>query len=102
MIDHPPPPPRASGAAARGDNGPAVTARRADLLRVEDVISPRGGLVRGTRRPAGWIAPGPAPRPPEDVEALWPDGEEDLCWLAGDWRLLQRRGGHRFSLDDLV
>jgi tRNA1(Val) A37 N6-methylase TrmN6 len=79
-----------------------MTARRADLLRVEDLISPRGGLVRGTRRPANWMAPGPAPRPPEDLQALWPDGEEDLCWLAGDWRLLQRREGHRFSLDDLV
>src|SRR5262249_22239418 len=27
---------------------------------------------------------------------------EDLCWLAGDWRILQRVGGHRWSLDDLV
>jgi tRNA1(Val) A37 N6-methylase TrmN6 len=35
-------------------------------------------------------------------EALWPREEEDLCWLAGHWRILQRRDGHRFSLDDLV
>jgi tRNA1(Val) A37 N6-methylase TrmN6 len=27
---------------------------------------------------------------------------EDLCWLAGDWRILQRVDGHRWSLDDLV
>jgi tRNA1(Val) A37 N6-methylase TrmN6 len=33
---------------------------------------------------------------------LWPGPDEDLCWLAGNWRILQRRQGHRFSLDDLV
>jgi tRNA1(Val) A37 N6-methylase TrmN6 len=33
---------------------------------------------------------------------LWPRPNEDLCWLAGDWRILQRTDGHRFSLDDLV
>jgi len=27
---------------------------------------------------------------------------EDLCYLAGDWRILQRIDGHRWSLDDLV
>src|SRR5439155_368463 len=27
---------------------------------------------------------------------------EDLCYLAGDWRILQRLDGHRWSLDDLV
>jgi tRNA1(Val) A37 N6-methylase TrmN6 len=31
-----------------------------------------------------------------------PGQDEDLCWLAGDWRILQRTDGHRFSLDDLV
>lgn len=75
---------------------------RADLVRVPDEISPRGGLVRGTRRPAGWTAPGPQPRPPADRPDIWPDCLEDLCHLAGDWRLLQREEGHRFSLDDLV
>ncbi len=59
-------------------------------------------MVRATRRPAGWTAPGPAPRPPEDRTPLWPDVDEDLCWLCGDWRLLQRTDGHRFSLDDLA
>jgi tRNA1Val (adenine37-N6)-methyltransferase len=73
-----------------------------DLVRGHDVISPRGGLVRGTRRPPGWTASGPAPRPPTDRSQLWPDADEDLCWLAGDWRILQRTEGHRFSLDDLV
>jgi tRNA1(Val) A37 N6-methylase TrmN6 len=36
------------------------------------------------------------------MDALWPREDEDLCWLAGHWRILQRRDGHRFSLDDLV
>jgi tRNA1(Val) A37 N6-methylase TrmN6 len=69
-----------------------------------DLPSPRGGILRAARRPAGWRAPGPAPAPPHPRarEALWPGPGEDLCWLAGDWRILQRTDGHRFSLDDLV
>ena len=80
------------------------TSGDATLVRGQDVVSPRGGVVRGTRRPPGWTAPGPGPRPPSPAERalLWPDADEDLCWLAGDWRLLQRTDGHRFSLDDLV
>jgi tRNA1Val (adenine37-N6)-methyltransferase len=77
-------------------------ALRTDLVRGRDSISPRGGLIRATRRPAGWTAPGPQPHPPDDRADIWPDADEDLCWLAGDWRLLQRTEGHRFSLDDLV
>jgi tRNA1(Val) A37 N6-methylase TrmN6 len=67
-----------------------------------DTLSPRGGILRAARRPSGWRAGGPPPRPPADPGALWPDADEDLCWLAGDWRILQRQDGHRFSLDDLV
>jgi tRNA1Val (adenine37-N6)-methyltransferase len=59
------------------------------------------GIIRPARRPAGWVAPGPAPATP-DRDDLWPQPGEDLCFLAGDWRILQRTGGHRFSLDDLV
>ena len=33
---------------------------------------------------------------------LWPTALEDLCWLAGDFRILQRMDGHRWSLDDLL
>ena len=33
---------------------------------------------------------------------MWPGPGEDLCWLAGNWRILQRLDGHRTSLDDLV
>ena len=60
------------------------------------------GIVRPPRRPTGWCAPGPPlPAPPYRPE-LWPRAGEDLCYLAGDWRILQRLDGHRWSLDDLV
>lgn len=74
------------------------------MMRPLDSLSPRGGIVRGARRPTGWRAPGPPPaRTPRDqLSALWPTDGEDLCWLAGDWRILQRTDGHRFSLDDLM
>jgi tRNA1(Val) A37 N6-methylase TrmN6 len=31
-----------------------------------------------------------------------PSADEELSYLAGDWRLFQKRQGHRWSLDDLV
>ncbi|MBI5487769.1 MAG: methyltransferase [Deltaproteobacteria bacterium] len=64
--------------------------------------SPGGGIIRPARRPEGWVAPGPAPRTPADRPEVWPREGEDLCYLAGDWRILQRVDGHRWSLDDLV
>ena len=33
---------------------------------------------------------------------LAPGSDEDLSYLAGDWRIFQPRRGHRWSLDDLV
>ncbi len=60
------------------------------------------GIVRTARRPAGWIAPGPAPAGPQGRPELEPESDEDLCFLTGDWRLFQKRVGHRWSLDDLV
>ncbi|MGH7340356.1 MAG: methyltransferase domain-containing protein, partial [Candidatus Rokuibacteriota bacterium] len=33
---------------------------------------------------------------------MLPGAGEDLCLLAGDWRIFQHVGGHRWSLDDLV
>ncbi len=33
---------------------------------------------------------------------LAPGDDEDLCYLAGDWRIFQKQRGHRWSLDDLV
>ena len=60
------------------------------------------GIIRSARRPAGWRAPGPAPATPLNRADLLPRAGEDLCYLSGDWRLLQRLDGHRWSLDDLV
>jgi tRNA1Val (adenine37-N6)-methyltransferase len=57
------------------------------------------GIVRPARRPPGWRAGGPPPAAPCDHG---PRSGEDLCWLSGDWRILQRLDGHRWSLDDLV
>ena len=54
------------------------------------------------RRPPGWRAPGPPPAPSPDPDLLGPRPGEDLSYLAGDWRIVQRAGGHRWSLDDLV
>jgi len=60
------------------------------------------GIVRSARRPPGWHAPGPPPAAPSRRPDLWPRAGEDLCHLSGDWRILQRLRGHRWSLDDLV
>lgn len=65
------------------------------------VLSDVPGQVRPARRPAGWTAPGPAPAGPVDASVL-PCVGEDLCFLTGDWRILQRQEGHRWSLDDLI
>lgn len=59
------------------------------------------GIVRPARRPRGWQAPGPAPAASPDP-GLGPHAGEDLCYLAGDWRIFQQVAGHRWSLDDLV
>lgn len=67
-----------------------------------DQVSPAGGILRAARRPAGWTANGPEPTIPADLATLWPGPDEDLCWLAGNWRILQRTDGHRTSLDDLL
>lgn len=50
------------------------------------------------KRPPGWVPPGPAPA---RTEVPVHDGEE-LSLLTGDWHILQRKDGHRWSLDDLV
>jgi len=60
----------------------------------------QAGIVRAARRPDGWRAPGPPPIGP--AGATGPGPGQDLCYLAGDWRILQRLDGHRWSLDDLV
>ena len=60
------------------------------------------GIVRPARRPPSWRAPGPPPAAPAQRPELWPQAGEDLCHLSGDWRILQRVRGHRWSIDDLV
>lgn len=68
---------------------------------VQPSVAPRGGVVRPARRPPGWVAPGPQPATPDRPE-VWPGPGEDLCYLSGDFRILQRLDGHRWSADDLV
>lgn len=63
--------------------------------------SPLGGLIRPAKRPADWVAPGPKPNTPQR-EDIWPGPGEDLCYLSGDFRILQLLSGHRWSVDDLV
>src|SRR5262245_7239106 len=76
-----------------------VEPRRPNQVRSRAMSDAMPGIVRPARRPRGWCAPGPAPAsdggPP-------PGPGEDLCYLSGDWRILQRVRGHRWSLDDLV
>jgi tRNA1Val (adenine37-N6)-methyltransferase len=54
------------------------------------------------RRPAGWRAPGPAPAGAQGRPELEPGPDEVLSYLTGDWRIFQRRDGHRWSLDDML
>jgi tRNA1(Val) A37 N6-methylase TrmN6 len=70
-------------------------------MRSAGTSSKGGGIVRAPRRPPGWTVPGPTSAS-WDARDLRPRTGEDLCWLAGDWRILQRIDGHRWSLDDLV
>eukprot|EP01079_Euglenida_sp_SAG-EU17-18_P001691 gene1691-450_t len=64
----------------------------------------RAGLKAPGKRPEGWVAPGP--RPWADVGAadprLQPEQDEDLCYLVGDFRVLQKVMGNRWSVDDLM
>src|SRR5262249_20078807 len=88
-----------AGARSGGDHEPGRTSR--DQVR-GTVSASHLGIVRPPRRPAGWLAPGPAPAPGPHRADLWPGPGEGLCHLAGNWRILQLVRGHRWSLDDLV
>ncbi len=54
--------------------------------------------MKPRRAPEGWVAPGPPPAGGDDA----PSHDEELSYLCGDWRLFQKRQGHKWSLDDLV
>lgn len=70
------------------------------MPREPDRTSPLGGLIRGSRTPDDWVAPGPPPAPESAWAPHLPRAQEDLCHLTGSWRILQRTDGHRYSLDD--
>jgi len=53
-------------------------------------------------RPDGWAAPGPSPCPDETDPSLAPAADEDLSYLLGDFRIFQKKDGHRWSLDDFI
>jgi tRNA1Val (adenine37-N6)-methyltransferase len=54
------------------------------------------------RRPAGWSPRGPKPRGAMGDPNLAPGADEDLSFLTGDFRIFQKKEGHRWSLDDSV
>lgn len=54
------------------------------------------------KRPAGWVPPGPKPRGYAERPDLIPGNDEDLSFLTGDFRIFQRKDGHRWSLDDFA
>jgi len=53
-------------------------------------------------RPEGWTAPGPRPLGDPADPALQPGADEDLSYLLGDFRIFQKKSGHRWSLDDFI
>ena len=60
------------------------------------------GIIRAARRPEGFCPGGPRPAGAQGRPELEPAADEDLCYLSGDWRILQKLRGHRWSLDDLM
>jgi tRNA1Val (adenine37-N6)-methyltransferase len=68
----------------------------------EERITIRGDKARPRRRPAGWVAPGPQPKGPGTDADLQPCADEDLSYLTGNYRIFQKRRGHRWSVDDFL
>ena len=54
------------------------------------------------KRPAGFVVKGPRPRGDLGRADLRPGPAETLSFLSGDFRIFQRRDGHRWSLDDFM
>lgn len=57
---------------------------------------------RSRIRRGGWVPPGPRPAGALGRAELVPSADEDLAFLTGDFRIFQRKVGHRWSLDDFV
>jgi tRNA1Val (adenine37-N6)-methyltransferase len=50
----------------------------------------------------GWEPGGPEPRGDAGDRRLWPAEDEDLSFLSGNFRIFQKKRGHRWSLDDAL
>lgn len=66
------------------------------------MTSPARPVRPNPNRPAGWIPPGPKPRGADGRPELAPHDDEDLAYLLGDFRIFQKKRGHRWSLDDFA
>lgn len=62
------------------------------------MFAPPAASMPPPRRPDGWVPPGPGPA----ANPIPVAPGEELSFLVGNWRILQRKDGHRWSLDDLV
>ena len=66
-------------------------------------LQPDRAAERRARVRARWTPPpGPLPAGDGGDPALRPGEGETLDALAGEWRIFQRRDGHRYSTDDLL
>jgi tRNA1Val (adenine37-N6)-methyltransferase len=64
---------------------------------------PSGQSARRARVRAKWTPPaGPLPAGDRGDPELRPRDGESLDMLSGEWRIFQRRDGHRYSTDDLL
>jgi tRNA1Val (adenine37-N6)-methyltransferase len=59
-------------------------------------------LARARKLRGTWVAPGPKPRGDMGEPDLRPSEDETLSFLTGDFRLFQKKRGHRWSLDDAM
>jgi tRNA1Val (adenine37-N6)-methyltransferase len=59
-------------------------------------------LTRARKLRGTWVAPGPKPRGDMGEPDLRPSEDETLSFLTGDFRLFQKKRGHRWSLDDAM
>jgi tRNA1Val (adenine37-N6)-methyltransferase len=55
-----------------------------------------------SRRPPHFVPPGPQPRGDDGESLLQPQEDESLDYLSGNFKIFQKKLGHRWSLDDLM